>query len=91
MTQQGIGEDFYGHVAEYHEWDGYSAAERLAIEYAERFVLDHTNIDNAFFDRLRTSFTDAEILDLTFCIAAFLGLGRLLKVLALDATDLDDV
>jgi alkylhydroperoxidase family enzyme len=91
VTQQGIAEDFYTHVSDYHAGHDYSPAEQLAIEYAERFVLDHTHIDDAFFDRLRTSFTDAEVLDLTICIAAFLGLGRMLRVLGIDETSQPDV
>ena len=35
------------------------------MEYAERFAIDHTSIDDAFVERLRASFTDPEILDLT--------------------------
>jgi alkylhydroperoxidase family enzyme len=90
VTQQGLTEDFYQHVADRHGYD-YSEQERLAIEYAERFLLDHTRIDDAFFDRLRSCFSDAEILDLTVCIAAFMGLGRLLRVLGLDETCQVDV
>jgi alkylhydroperoxidase family enzyme len=90
VTQQGLTEDFYQHVADRHGYD-YSDQERLAIEYAERFLLDHTRIDDAFFDRLRSRFSDAEILDLTVCIAAFMGLGRLLRVLGLDETCRVDV
>jgi alkylhydroperoxidase family enzyme len=63
----------------------------LAIAYAERFAIDHLAIDDAFFERLRAVFTDAEILDLTICLAAFLGLGRLLRVLGIDETSLIDV
>ena len=90
MTQQGLTEDFYRHVADRHGYD-YSEQERLAIEYAERFVLDHTRIDDAFFARLRSCFSDAEILDLTICVAAFLGLGRLLRVLGIDETCQTDI
>ena len=91
MTQQGLTEDFYKHVGDHREEAEYSLPERLAIEYAERFALDHTHIDEAFFDRLKGSFKDEEILDLTICIAAFLGLGRLLMVLGIDQTDQLDV
>jgi alkylhydroperoxidase family enzyme len=84
--QQGLTEDFYAHVADYHDDGRYSEQEQLAIEYAERFLLDHTNIDDAFFARLRSAFSDPEILDLTICIATFLGLGRLLRVLGVDQT-----
>lgn len=76
--------DLYEHVAEYREHDGYTARERLAIEYAERFAVDHTNIDDDLFVRLREQFADDEILDLTICVGAFLGLGRMLQVLHID-------
>lgn len=89
--RQGLTEDFYQHVSEYHSDSRYSPEERLAIEYAERFALDHTNIDDELFSRLRARFSDAEILDLTICIAHFLGQGRLLRVLGIDSTTELDV
>lgn len=82
--QQGVDKALYEHVAEYHDHDGYTAREKLAIEYAERFVLDHLAIDDAFFARLRAEFADDEVLDLTICIGTFLALGRLLQVLQID-------
>jgi hypothetical protein len=91
VAQQGLTEDFYGHVATAHETPGFSAQERLAVEFAERFATDHTNIDDAFFTRLRAEFTDPEILDLSICLAHFLGLGRLLRVLGIDETTALDV
>jgi alkylhydroperoxidase family enzyme len=74
----------YEHVAEHRDHDEYSEEERVAIEYAERFALDHLEIDDAFFERLREHFDDADILDLTICIADFLAFGRLTEVLRLD-------
>ena len=62
----------------------YSAAERVAIEYCERFVLDHLSIDDAMFRRLREQFSDPEILELTAIIARHLAFGRLTKVLEID-------
>ena len=86
MAQQGLTEDFYLHVGDAHARGEYSERERLAIEYAERFALDHTNIDDELFVRLRQHFTDPEILDLSICLAHFLGQGRLLRVLGIDQT-----
>ena len=37
-----------------------------------------------FYARLREHFSDADILDLTICIADFLAFGRLTEVLRLD-------
>ncbi len=76
----------YAHVAEYRTHGEYSDRERLAIEFAERFALDHLAMDERFFEQLRGAFTDAEILDLGVCVANFLGLGRLLRVLDLEAS-----
>jgi len=84
LTQQGVTPGLYAHVAEYRERDEYTVREKLAIEYAERFAVDHTGIDDELFVRLRAEFTDPEILDLTICLATFLGLGRLLRVLGID-------
>jgi alkylhydroperoxidase family enzyme len=91
VKQEGLSEDFYRHVGQ-HETNGdYSAQERLAIEFAERFALEHQGIDDTFFSRLRQQFTDPEILDLTICLATFLGLGRMLRTLGIEETSLTDV
>jgi AhpD family alkylhydroperoxidase len=91
VKAQGVTEDFYAHVADHQIAGDYSDQERLAIEFAERFALDHTGIDDVFFGRLRRSFSDAEVLDLTICLAAFLGLGRMLRVLGIDETSVLDI
>lgn len=90
VKSKGLGEDFYGSI-------GASGAcelgeqERLAVEYAERFALDHTSIDDQCIERLRSAFTDPEILDLTICCSAFLGLGRTLHALGITETSVTDV
>jgi alkylhydroperoxidase family enzyme len=91
VKEQGVQEDFYAHVADHATSSEYSPQERLAIAYAERFAVDHLAIDDAFFVSLRNAFSDEEILDLTICLAAFLGLGRLLRTLGIDQTSLLDV
>jgi alkylhydroperoxidase family enzyme len=91
VKDQGVSEDFYRHVSEHPSEDRYSLQERLAVEYAQRFAVDHLSIDDAFFADLRSVFTDAEVLDLTICLAAFLGFGRMLRSLGIDETSLTDV
>jgi len=91
VKEQGVTEDFYRHVGDHELLEEYSQQEQIAIEYAERFALDHLGIDDAFFARLAQCFADAEILDLTICLAAFLGLGRMLRSLGIDETSLLDV
>ena len=90
VKAQGLSEEFYGHLSE-HEERAFDDRERLAMEYAERFALDHLSIDDEFVESLRQSFSDPEILDLTICLAAFLGLGRTLRVLGITDTSLTDV
>jgi AhpD family alkylhydroperoxidase len=90
VTAAGVGDDLYTHLEEYDSYAGYTDRQRLAIEYAERFATDHDSIDDELFSRLRGAFSDPEILDLTMCIAAYLGLGRALAVLGIEEhTSLD--
>ena len=84
MAEQGVTEEMYAHVGEHRDHPEYSGAEQIAIEYAERFALAHLELDDEFFARLREHFSDADILDLTICIADFLAFGRLTEVLRLD-------
>ena len=82
MTQHGLTEDLYATVGDYRDHPDLTARERVAIEYAERFALDHLGLDDAgFWTRFRAEWADEEILDLSVCIASFLGLGRLTQVL----------
>ncbi len=90
VKAQGLTEDFYLHVST-HPVGEYSEQERLAIAFAEQFATDHLAIDDAFMQNMRRHFTDAEILDLTICVAHFLGLGRLLRVLGISETCVVDV
>jgi alkylhydroperoxidase family enzyme len=91
VKSQGLTEEFYCHVGVHDDAASFTHQERLAMEYAERFAVDHLSIDDALFDRMRESFTDPEILDLTICLAAFLGLGRTLRSLGITETSLTDI
>jgi alkylhydroperoxidase family enzyme len=79
-----MSEDDYAAVEQWPTYGGYSARDRLAIEYAEKFALDHHALGDEFFARLRASYSDAEILDLTVCIGGWIALGRTLHVLGID-------
>ena len=61
----------------------YSARERIAIEYAEGMGTDPQGIaqDEDFWRRCKAAFSDREIVDLSFCIACWMGLGRIGHVL----------
>jgi len=85
VVAAGATEDLYAHVADAHTTGTYTERERLAIEFAERFALDHASIDDELFERLHAAFGDDEIVDLAICCGAFLGLGRVLAVLGIEA------
>ena len=61
--------------------DGCSPREALAIEFAERFALEHREMDSEFFDRLRAHYGNAEIVELGGLVAFCLGIGRVYAVL----------
>jgi AhpD family alkylhydroperoxidase len=82
--EAGVEDDLYRHLDDYASYEGYTERQRLAIEYAARFATDHTAIDDELFARLHTAFDHAEILDLTMCVATYLGLGRALAVLGIE-------
>lgn len=81
VVEAGVSEEMYLHLDEWRTFPGYTDRQRLAIEYAEQFAVDHRAIDDELFGRLRNHFADDEILDLTLCLAVYLGLGRTLEVL----------
>ena len=84
VREAGVTDEEYEHVEDHRTYAGYTNRQRLAIEYAERFAIDHRSIDDDLMARLRGGFTDAEVLDLTMCCAVFVGLGRALEVLGID-------
>src|SRR4029077_1339844 len=75
VLAQGMTEDFYAHVANAHSDDRYSPQEKLAVDYAERFAVAHTAIDDEFFDRLHENFTDAEIPNPPISLPRFVPAG----------------
>jgi AhpD family alkylhydroperoxidase len=91
VLEAGIAPELYDNVAAYAAYPGYTPRQRLAIEFAERFANEPATMDDAFFGRLRRLFSDEEVLDLTLCVAVFLGLGRSLAVLGVDQSCAIDV
>jgi len=80
-------EAFYAAVHEWRTSPVLSAREKLAIEYAEGIGLDPQAlaVNEDFWARFKAHFADAEIVDLSFCVAVWIGLGRAAHVMGLDA------
>ena len=63
---------------------GLTEREALAAEFAQRFATDHLNMDDAFWARLRASYSDDELVQLGLCVGSWLAFGRLNRVFDVD-------
>lgn len=79
-------EAYYEAVARWRTAECFSPRERLAIEFAERFAEQPKvlSADEHFWTRMHAVFSDAEIVDLSHCVAMWMGLGRIAHVLGFD-------
>jgi alkylhydroperoxidase family enzyme len=76
----GMSDDDYTFMETWRTHDGFTDVEKLVIEFAELYCLDHLAIDQAFFDRLLAVFTPDQVQELGLCVASWLALGRLTAV-----------
>ncbi len=63
------GTEKLGEIINWRESNVFSAAERVALEYAERITITGGEVDEAFFNQLKAYFTDPQIVELTAAIA----------------------
>lgn len=83
----GVDEAFYRSVEDWRNATDLSDRERLCAEFAQRFALDHLAMDDAFWARLHERFDDGELADLMICCGMFLGMGRTMAVVGVEAPD----
>ena len=79
-----VADDFPDAVTNWRTTDKFDDRTRLATEYAERYALDHHNLDDEFWSRMAQHFSQAEIVELSMSIGSWLAFGRLNHVLGLD-------
>lgn len=80
----GIDEAFYSAVSDWLNSGLFNEREKLAIEYAEKFLQDHLSLDDEFFARLQQHFSSEEIFDLSAVVAGLMANGRILQVLQVE-------
>jgi alkylhydroperoxidase family enzyme len=82
-----VEEGFLEAVEQWRTTDALDDRARMAAEYAERFALDHLSLDGdeAFWERFRALYTEAEMVELSMCLGSWLAFGRLNHVFGLDA------
>lgn len=68
MEHEG-GEDKLADILQWRTSPRFSPEERLALEYAERITDTSQSVDDAFFERLRAHFSEAQVVELTAAIA----------------------
>ena len=83
----GLDEGFYAEIPDWRTSTVLTERERMAAEFAQRFAIDHLAMDDEFWTRLRSIYSDEEIADLTMCCGMWLGLGRTLAVIGVRAPD----
>ncbi|NLE81456.1 MAG: carboxymuconolactone decarboxylase family protein [Rhodococcus sp.] len=79
-----VEEGFVDAVADWRTTDKFDARTRLAAEYAERYAIDHHNLDDEFWKRMFEHYSQAEVVELSMAIGSWLAFGRLNHVLGVD-------
>ncbi|GAA3507219.1 carboxymuconolactone decarboxylase family protein [Streptomyces showdoensis] len=79
-----VEDDFPEAVLAWRTTDAFDERTRLAAEYAERYALDHHQLDEEFWERMTGAYSQVEIVELTMSLGSWLAFGRLNRVLGLD-------
>ncbi|MDF8335440.1 carboxymuconolactone decarboxylase family protein [Novosphingobium cyanobacteriorum] len=73
----GVDEDLVCSLERPAEAEDLTEREKLAIDYGERLATNHLSIDDAYYEKLKSQFTEAEIVELGVYAAICIGMGRL--------------
>lgn len=84
--EAGATEDLLAKVARWRNVDDFSDAERLALDFAERFSLRPTEVDDELMSSLVSHLGDDGVADLAISVAKYVAIGRLITTLDLDQT-----
>jgi alkylhydroperoxidase family enzyme len=72
-------------VQNWRTTDAFDERTRLAAEYAERYALDHHGLDEDFWSRMTSAYSQTHIVELSMCLGSWLAFGRLNHVLGIDS------
>ncbi len=73
-----------------YEAGPFSEREKTALRYADRMYFDHHKVDDALFAEVRGRFSEEETLELTWVIAEFIALGKVIHVMQLPYGEAED-
>ncbi len=75
-VQDGVSEELVCQLERPQDAADLTAAERVALRYADLFATNHLAIDDALIQELREHFSEPEIVELGLNVSIFVGLGR---------------
>jgi alkylhydroperoxidase family enzyme len=76
-VEDGVDEPLVCSLEKPMEAPNLTEAERMALDYADRFALNHFTIDDRYFSELRKHFSEVDLVELGTWIAFCVGFGRL--------------
>jgi alkylhydroperoxidase family enzyme len=82
----GWSEDQLNDLANFRERSDFSAAEKAALELAERATRDSNGVDEAFWNELRRHYEEGEIIELLAAIGLFNYFNRFNNALHMEPT-----
>ena len=83
---QGLTDEMVAAVASYETSDLFTPAEKAAIRLADAMAGDHKRADfDAIFAELRKHYTQTQVVELGWRASVFIGYGRLVYALGVDA------
>ena len=84
LTVEGVTPEGAEAILDYEDHPEFDAIDKLVVEYAIKVSNDFNRVRDSMFDRLRTHFTEAQIVELTWRIALCGAFNRFNDVLQLD-------
>ena len=80
--RQGITEALVAALPDY-EAGPFTEREKVALRYADQRYADHHKVDEALWAQVRAHFGEEEALELSWVIAEFIALGKIIKVIGI--------
>ena len=80
--RDGITEDLVDALSDY-ERGAFTEREKVAFRYADQMYADHHEVTDELFAQVRAHFSPDETLELTWAIAEFIALGKVISVMGL--------
>ncbi|MDO9489570.1 MAG: carboxymuconolactone decarboxylase family protein [Sphingomonadaceae bacterium] len=85
-----VAEDMIAAIPGWQIHDGFSAAERAVLAYADCLALDHGRTPDALFAALQTHFDAEQLIELTYITSMFVMNAGMIRALKLEHDDDDE-